>query len=137
MSQHASETSICPGIAAPDEVSPAPPEPLLDRATIGQLREALTSEMRGQLVDIFDVQREKCVADLVEAVRRGDRMEIRRVAHMLKGSSASLGASALRGSCEALERGSRRGDAEVTQSQVEELGVAAAAVSDALRQQLI
>jgi HPt (histidine-containing phosphotransfer) domain-containing protein len=111
--------------------------PLLDQTTIRQLRDTLTSEMRGQLVEIFDVQREKCVADLVKAVRSGDRMEIRRVAHMLKGSGASLGASALRSSCEALERGCRREGAEVTQSQVEELRVAAVAVSDALRQQLI
>jgi HPt (histidine-containing phosphotransfer) domain-containing protein len=111
--------------------------PLLDQTTIRQLRDTLTSEMRGQLVDMFDVQREKCVADLVQAVGSGDRLEIRRVAHMLKGSGASLGASALRSSCEALERGCRRGDAEVTQSQVEELRMAAVAVSDALRQQLI
>jgi HPt (histidine-containing phosphotransfer) domain-containing protein len=133
MSQHAGETSISPVIAAP----PTPLEPLLDRATISQLRDTLTSEMREQLLDIFDAQREKCVADLVAAVRRGDRMEIRRIAHMLKGSSASLGASALRSSCEALERVCRPGDAEVPQSQVEELRVAAAAVSDALRQHLI
>jgi HPt (histidine-containing phosphotransfer) domain-containing protein len=133
MSQHASETSAFPVTAAPA----IPLEPLLDRTTIRQLRDTLTSEMREQLLDIFDAQREKCVADLVGAVGRGDRMEIRRVAHMLKGSSASLGASALRSSCEALERGCRRGDAEVTQSQVQELRVAAAAVSDALRQQLI
>jgi HPt (histidine-containing phosphotransfer) domain-containing protein len=113
------------------------PEPLLDRATIRQLRDTLTPDMRRQLVDIFDAQRQTCTAELVEAVRRHDRMEIRRVAHMLKGSSASLGASALRSSCEALERVCRRGDAEVTRSQVEELRSAAAAVSDALCQRLI
>ncbi len=137
MSQHSSEISLFPVMAAEGEVPPTPLEPLLDRATIGQLRDALTAEMRGRLLDIFDAQREKCVAELADGVRRGDRMEIRRVAHLLKGSAASLGASALCSSCEALERGCRRGDGEVTPSQVEELRVTAAAVSGAVREQLI
>ncbi len=119
------------------EILAKPLEAVLDHATIGHLRDTLTPDMRRQLVDIFDVQREKCVSELVQAVRCGDRAEIRRGAHMLEGSSASLGAMALRTACEALERVCRSGDADVTQSQVAELRILAAAVSHALRQQLI
>jgi HPt (histidine-containing phosphotransfer) domain-containing protein len=118
-------------------IRPKPLEAVLDQATIQQLRDTLTAEMRRQLIDIFDVQRERCVSELAEAVGRGDRGEIRRIAHMLEGSSASLGALALSTSCEALEHVCRSGDADVAQSQVAELRMVAAAASDALHQQLI
>jgi HPt (histidine-containing phosphotransfer) domain-containing protein len=119
------------------EIPPRKLEPVLDQATIRQLRDTLTPDMRGELVDVFDAQRAKCVSELARAVRCGDRGEIRRVAHLLEGSSASLGAMALRAACEALERVSRSGDADVAQSQVEELSVLAAAASRALREQLV
>jgi two-component system, sensor histidine kinase len=110
---------------------------VLDPDTICQLRATLSVEMRTQLVNTFDRQREQCVRDLVDAVGRGDRTEIRRVAHLLKGSSASLGATALLAACEALEHVSRPGDPAVAQSQVAELRIVAVAASDGLRQQLI
>jgi HPt (histidine-containing phosphotransfer) domain-containing protein len=112
-------------------------EAVLDPGTIRQLRETLMPDMRRQLVDIFDVQREKCLSELAEAARCGDRAEIRRGAHMLEGSSASLGAVGLRTACEAIESMCRSGDAEVTQAQVAELRVLASDVGHALRQQLI
>jgi two-component system, sensor histidine kinase len=114
-----------------------PLEAVLDQTTIRQLRDTLTPEMRRQLLDTFDAQQESCMRDLDGAVQRGDRGEIRRVAHMLKGSSASLGATRLRVCCEGLERVSRRGDPDVERSNLAELRVVAAAARDALRQQLI
>jgi HPt (histidine-containing phosphotransfer) domain-containing protein len=119
------------------ELLSKPLEAVLDPATIRQLRDTLTPDMRRQLVDIFDVQREKCVSDLMEATRCGDRAEIRRGMHMLAGSSASLGATGLRAACEMLENVCRSGDADVTQAQVAELRVLASAVGQALREELI
>jgi HPt (histidine-containing phosphotransfer) domain-containing protein len=110
---------------------------VLDLDTIAQLRAMLSVEMRTQLVNTFDQQRDQCVRDLEDAVHRGDRTEIRRVAHLLKGSSASLGATALLASCETLEHVSRPGDPAVSEGQVTELRVVAAAAGDELRRQLI
>jgi HPt (histidine-containing phosphotransfer) domain-containing protein len=110
--------------------------PLLDEATIGEIHDSLTAEMRAQLIDVFEEQCRACVSDVAEAVRRGDRAGLRRVAHLLKGSSASLGASALRHCCEGLERSCRSEDAPVTATQVEELAAAATAAGEALRSQL-
>jgi CheY-like chemotaxis protein/HPt (histidine-containing phosphotransfer) domain-containing protein len=114
-----------------------PAQDVLDRATIVQLREALTPEMREQLLDTFDCQQEQCICDLGEAVQHGDREEVRRLAHLLKGSSASLGATSLRLCCERLEHVGRRQDPDVGETQVTELRTVAAAASRALRQQLI
>jgi HPt (histidine-containing phosphotransfer) domain-containing protein len=110
--------------------------PLLEEETIRQIQDSLPAEMRAQLIDVFEEQCQRCVTDLAEAVRRGDRGEVRRVTHLLKGSSASLGASALGRACEDLERSCRSEDAAVTTSQVDELSAAAAAASEALRSQL-
>jgi PAS domain S-box-containing protein len=114
-----------------------PAQDVLDQATIVQLREALTPEMREQLLDTFDCQQKKCISDLGEAVQHGDREEVRRLAHLLKGSSASLGATSLRLCCERLEHVGRRQDPDVGETQVTELRTVAAAASRALRQQLI
>jgi HPt (histidine-containing phosphotransfer) domain-containing protein len=111
-------------------------EVALDQDTISQLHDALTREMREQLLDAFDAQQETCMRELDGAIERGDRCEIRRVSHMLKGSSASLGATRLRACLEGLERVTTREDAGVDESQLEELRVVAAATRRALRQQL-
>ncbi len=112
-------------------------EDVLDRATILQLRDTLTPEIRQQLLDTFATQQETCISDLGKAVQRGDRDEIGRVAHLLKGSSASLGAMSLRLCCERLEHIGRRQDSDVGETQVTELRTVAAEASHALRQQLL
>jgi PAS domain S-box-containing protein len=114
-----------------------PAEGVLDHATIVQLRETLTLQMREQLLDTFDGQREKCISDLGEAIQRGDLDEVRRLAHLLKGSSASLGATSLRLCCERLEHLGRRQDPDVGETDVAQLRIVAATASPALRQQLI
>ena len=132
---NAQSNGNCDGLDA--DSAPQPAQDVLDQATIVQLREALTPEMREQLLDTFDCQQEKCISDLGEAVQHGDREEVRRLAHLLKGSSASLGATSLRLCCERLEHVGRRQDPDVDETQVAELRTVAAAASRALRQQLI
>jgi two-component system sensor histidine kinase/response regulator len=126
----------------PAEAPPSPSggptavEAVLDQATIQQLRETLSPEMRTELLDTFDEQQVQCVADIAAAVKRDDRDEVRRVAHLLKGSSASLGALRLRDFSERLEHVGRSQDPDISDAQVAQLGDAAAEASRALRQRL-
>jgi two-component system sensor histidine kinase/response regulator len=109
---------------------------VLDQATILQLRDTLAPEMREQLIDSFEQQQRKCLDDIVEALGREDGEELRRLAHLLKGSSATLGAMRLRQCCERLEHVGRIQDAAVGDAQIVRLRAAAAEASKALRTQL-
>ena len=115
---------------------PEPDEDVLDQAIVGQLRDALPAETRLELIDTFEGQHRKCLTEIAAAVGRDDRDEVRRTAHLLKGSSASLGAMRLRSQCERLEHIGRAGDQRVSETQLEQVRVAAAEAGAALRQQL-
>jgi len=110
---------------------------VLDPAAIEQLRQSLTPELRRQLLDAFEEQLERCVGEITEAARRGDEREQRRLAHLLKGSSATIGASRLRATCERLERTGREADPEVGEPQLEQLQRAAGEARQALRAELL
>ncbi len=122
-----------PALPAP---AAEPVEDVLDQAIVKQLREALPAETRLQLIDTFEEQHAKCLSEIVGAVGRDDRDEVRRTAHLLKGSSASLGAMRLRRCCERLEHIGRAQDAGVSETQISQVRVAAAEASTALRRQL-
>jgi CheY-like chemotaxis protein/HPt (histidine-containing phosphotransfer) domain-containing protein len=111
--------------------------PVLDEATILQLKETLTAEMRQQLVETFDEQLERCSADIAAAAARGDHGEVRRVAHLLKGSSATFGAHRLRDCCLALEHAGRQSDVPVGEADVERLRETAAEAAGALHERLL
>jgi CheY-like chemotaxis protein/HPt (histidine-containing phosphotransfer) domain-containing protein len=111
-------------------------EGVLDDPAITRLRDTLTPSARRQLLEVFDEQQKKCVTDIADAVTRGDREEARRVAHLLKGSSATLGATSLRLCCERLEHIDPAQSPEVTEAQLVELRRVAAESNDALRAQL-
>jgi HPt (histidine-containing phosphotransfer) domain-containing protein len=108
---------------------------VLDEAAVLRIRESLTPAKFAQLVATFDAQQEKCVIAIGGAIERGDRAEVRSVAHKLKGSSASLGALRLRDRCQQLELG-READSELGEPQIAELRVIAAEASAALRHEL-
>jgi PAS domain S-box-containing protein len=108
---------------------------VLDEVTIMRIRDTLTAEKCAALVAAFEVQQEQCVSDIGAAFARGDRGEVRRVAHKLKGSSATLGALRLRACCERLELGDE-GDGILAHAQIGELRDAATRASSALRRRL-
>jgi HPt (histidine-containing phosphotransfer) domain-containing protein len=83
---------------------------VLDAAMIEQLRRDLDARMRDQLVDAFRAQLRTSVAQLQRAIREGDDAECRRLAHGLKGSSATMGASRLQRLCERLGHGPQGAD---------------------------
>jgi HPt (histidine-containing phosphotransfer) domain-containing protein len=109
---------------------------MLDQQMIEQLRESLTPEMRSQLLDAFHGQVDECLGQLADAVRRSDRDERRRVAHLLKGSSATMGASRLRSLCEQLEGRGSAGSLEPGEEQLEELRKVATEALQAVDQAL-
>jgi two-component system sensor histidine kinase/response regulator len=106
---------------------------VLDQATISQLRETLPIEMRFKLVDAFDESLPKCLAGIEDAVRRGDDLELRRLAHLLKGSSATLGAQLLRSSCEQLEHTGRSADTGIGPEQLARFRTTAEEAREAVR----
>jgi two-component system, sensor histidine kinase and response regulator len=110
---------------------------VLDDATIRQLCETQTLQMRETLIEAFDVSLPKCVAEIVSAAHRGDRIELRRVAHLLRGSSATLGAARLGLACEQLERSGRDGDPTIEEKQLDHFRASAAEAHKALRKQLL
>jgi two-component system, sensor histidine kinase and response regulator len=109
----------------------------LDPVTIAQLKDTLTAEMRGALLQSFEESLPGRLADIASAAGRDDRVELRRVAHLLKGSSATVGAARLSLSCHRLEQLSARQDATLGEEQLEELNRTAGAACPALRAQLL
>jgi two-component system, sensor histidine kinase and response regulator len=109
---------------------------ILAAGTISELKGTLTDEMRAHLLAKFDESLPHSVAEIEEAVRDGDTVGLRRSAHMLRGSAATLGASRLKRVCARLER-TRAGDRRVGEVELDELRGAVTQASEALRAELI
>jgi CheY-like chemotaxis protein/HPt (histidine-containing phosphotransfer) domain-containing protein len=109
----------------------------LDHSAVLQLRDCLTPERCAHLIAVFEEQQEKCIVEIAAAVQRDDRDRIRRIAHLLKGSSASLGAVKLSACCQELEHLSRHEDGHLTEERLDRLCLIAAEASLALRQRLL
>jgi two-component system sensor histidine kinase/response regulator len=105
---------------------------VLDAVTVAELKAALSEQDAAELMTTFLDQVKTCVAELASAVSIGDSAEVRRVAHFLKGSSASLGAERLRACCQALEHAGRAGDSRVGHAEITWLHELAAEASAAL-----
>jgi two-component system sensor histidine kinase/response regulator len=112
-------------------------EEVLNQATIVQLRETLTIEMRETLMQELEESLPKCVADTVSAAHRGDQLELRRVAHMLKGTAATFGATRLELACQRLEHTSRDQDPAVEEEQLDLLRATASEACEALGPRLL
>jgi HPt (histidine-containing phosphotransfer) domain-containing protein len=93
--------------------------------------------MRESLLEAFDVSMPKCVAEIMTAARLGDRIELRRVAHLLSGSSATLGAARLGLACRRLERSGRDGDPTIEAEQLDDFAISASEAQQALRECLL
>lgn len=86
--------------------------PVLDQDVLASLRELQGEgepDLVGELVELFIEDTPARIADLRQAVARGDLEATALAAHSCKGSSANLGATALAGACGALEAAARLG----------------------------
>jgi two-component system, sensor histidine kinase and response regulator len=132
------------GLELGDGLNGTPPEPLpphavelFDETVVRELHEELTTEMRGRLVQVFEDSLTRCVVTIEDAVRDGDTRERRRAAHLLRGSSASVGARRLAVSCQHLEQSSRDQDPAVNGDQLAELRATAELTRAAIANQLL
>ncbi len=109
----------------------------LNPATIAELRETLSLEMRQQLMQSFETSLPTCVAGIESAVHSGNRVELKRLAHFLGGSSATIGATHLRLDCRRLEASGGGKDTSVSEEQLAHLRAAATEACKSLRQALL
>jgi CheY-like chemotaxis protein len=110
---------------------------ILDAETVAQLEQTLTPQMRAQLMQAFDEQLDRCIADIEVAAARGNQAELRRISHLLKGSSATFGAVRLRDLCVRLERSGRSDDQPVSEEQLRRLRQTASEAQAALHAKLL
>ena len=83
---------------------------VIDRVVIGQLREDLGDGPLREVVATFLDRTPAAIAELRAAASREDGEAIRRAAHAIKGTSATLGAVGLASVCDEIERLARSGD---------------------------
>ena len=76
------------------------------------------------------------LSSLDQALQEGDATGLKRMAHSLKSSSASVGASRLSTLCESLEAASLENGKDGARSLVDEIGAESATVRGALRDEL-
>ena len=125
------------GSVADQGVTVEPSEEVLDQDTIAELRNGLTVEILQQLNRTFEESLPTRVAAIENAVRSGDRTELRRTARLLKGSSLTLGAIRLGRICRQLELTSGEQDPVISEQQLVRLVAFAAEAREALSAQLL
>ncbi len=115
------DSSGTPEMPAPSDEA----EPVLDQSALARLRESERQDpLLHQLIHLFLQETPAHLAELQEAVARGDARRVEEVAHHLKGSAEQLGATRMSRTCTALQEAGRRAD----------LGTAAAQVADLQRE---
>ncbi|HSZ14745.1 MAG TPA: ATP-binding protein [Solirubrobacteraceae bacterium] len=122
---------------APGAAVGGPASELFDEAVVRELRQALAMDERQGLIHAFIASLAGYVAEIVDASRRGDTSERGRVAHLLGGSGASLGAKRLALSCQRLEQSGSDQDPAVGAEQLAELDAAATLTRVALPGRLL
>jgi len=147
--EHAQRRGVSPDGVSPEGVRPEGVRPegvrpegvedegLVDQDTIDQLKDTLTPEMLEQLLRTFEQSLPRRLADIATAARSGDQPELRRLAHVLKGSSATIGAARLSAAAHELEQLGGEPDTTVGQEQLEALEATATASCPALRGHLL
>jgi HPt (histidine-containing phosphotransfer) domain-containing protein len=109
-----------------------PPDPssaLVDEARVRAFRDG-HPEVAVRLAELFSETTPPLLAELREAVARGDREAVRRGAHKLKGSCQNIGATFMATLCRSLESG--EGDAATLGELDEAFGATEAAVRSLL-----
>jgi two-component system, sensor histidine kinase and response regulator len=97
----------------------------LDAAVIAELRQTLgEGTIYDEVVDAYLREAPIRLAGMQQALAAGDGEALRRLAHVLKGSSLTLGAGPVSKLCQSLEMGARQGTLDVTAPLLEDLAQA-------------
>ena len=110
---------------------------LLSPTMIAQLRKTLSDDMREHLSSGFATVLPGRLTAIENAIRSGDREALRHAAHLLRGTSATLGASRLSEMCRTLEHANSENDPVVAESQITRLAAVAAETQRALQDELV
>ena len=101
-------------VAAP----PVPTAPVLDSATLDQLRATTGSDFLAEMIDEFLSDTPKLIGDLHQSLAGGNAEVFHRAAHSLKSNSATFGAMTLSALCKELEEQARAGTLDGTAERV-------------------
>jgi HPt (histidine-containing phosphotransfer) domain-containing protein len=108
----------------------------LDPAMIAQLRATLDGDMRAQLYRGFESVLPARVASIEGAIRDGDPVALRKAAHLLRGTSITLGAAGLSELCRRLETTAREDDPRSDDQLIAQLREVTARTEAALSREL-
>jgi HPt (histidine-containing phosphotransfer) domain-containing protein len=131
-----SDVRRSPSVGAYGRTVAEPVADVLGLQTVNQLREALSADVLRDLHNVFDELLPARLAAIENALRCGDRGELRRAAHLLGGSSMMLGATRLGQVCRQLEDTAAGDDPVVIESQAVRLAAVATEARQALRDHL-
>jgi HPt (histidine-containing phosphotransfer) domain-containing protein len=93
-------------------------------------------EIVAEMIDCYLEDAPKLIQAIATAITQTDAIALRRAAHNLKSSSATLGATNLSNLCQELEVISRRGDTESVRDKLPQLEAEFAKVKGALQLEL-
>lgn len=93
----------------------------LDEAVLHRLQRDLSAEMMPSLIAAFLAELDERVLALLEASQIGDWSSAGRHAHTLKGTAATLGATALAETADCIETAGRSGDGRSVRSAAQRL----------------
>jgi HPt (histidine-containing phosphotransfer) domain-containing protein len=123
------------GSSGPTPAASSPEDALLDGSTLAGLRELGAAEFEN-LVRLFLKDGAVRVAALREAAGEGDAHAIAELAHSLKGSSGTFGATALADICAELETAASSGNLATALRLIDTVGAGFDRASRALREEL-
>jgi CheY-like chemotaxis protein len=108
----------------------------LDADVLARLHRDLEPEMRERLLGTFEASVRDRLVDLEHAVASDDEPELDRILHLLKGSSATMGARELSDACQAIRAPVGSDQARLRRELEDLAGIAQRAIVD-LRAQLL
>ncbi len=110
-----------PNGRAEDPVAQPGHDSLLDDEVMARMRQDFAPEQREQLLAMFEEQLAARLPELNAAGARRDSEELRRLLHLLKGGSVTIGARAFSEACRELEGQAGDGQAPAEISRLREL----------------
>jgi len=114
------------------------PDDVLDEAILGNLLETVGGDRTflAELVQAYLGDSPGLLGEMRAGSRSDDRTALRRAAHTLKSTSASLGATAFAAMCREVETSALEGDPAWLDERIEAVAVAYEPVATALRDRL-